>query len=642
MHQNRYGHMVHEYTVGRVRSILQERAERLVAIQTRAEAQAYVDDVRAKAARCFPALPARTELKAQITGTMDLGDICLEKVVYESRPGFLVSANLYMPARIDAELPCVLGLCGHSENGKAYGPYQYFARGLASKGFAVLIVDPVSQGERRQFYTEEGVPEGESGPRSTVAHNMIGNRMLLTGDSVGSWFAWDAIRGLDYLLARPETDTSRVGVTGCSGGGTQTTQVTALDPRITMAAPDCFITSWLCNLENELPADAEQNPPRALEFGLDEADLLLAYAPRPTMILAEENCYFDLRGARQAHAEMKKIHSLLGSPDSAEISVGHLDHGFHKHAREAMYGFFIKHGGLDVECQEPPMEAIADAQLNAAEGEVVPFGSRKIFGFTQARAKELGTQRPRLEYAALQDAARKLLQLEMPDSPPHYRYLRRNGGQDSATGKGYQFAVESEPGIQVILTMFGDLENQCRRPRGPVSLYAGHLSSEEDCATLPWLQRCLTEGQRILAVDLRGTGQSFPATCGSSDLLEPYGADYLYASFGSMMGESYLGRRVLDLLRTIDCLEEGGAEVHLIGRGVGSVPVALAALLHPSQPTCELVHFLPSYQLLIDNPLHNWPLSTMVENCLTTFDLPDIYAALGERLQECAPWGPWI
>ena len=642
MHQNRYGHMVHEYTVGRVRRILQERAERLAAVQTRAEAQAYVDDVRAKAARCFPALPARTELKAQITGTLDLGDICLEKVVYESRPGFLVSANLYLPARIDAELPCVLGLCGHSENGKAYGPYQFFARGLASKGFAVLIVDPVSQGERRQFYTEEGVPEGESGPRSTVAHNMIGNRMLLTGDSVGSWFAWDAIRGLDYLLARPETDTSRVGVTGCSGGGTQTTQVTALDPRITMAAPDCFITSWLCNLENELPADAEQNPPRALEFGLDEADLLLAYAPRPTMILAEENCYFDLRGARQAHFEMKKIHSLLGSPDSAEISVGHLDHGFHKHAREAMYGFFIKHADLNESRQETPMEEIAETQLNAAEGEVVPFGSRKIFGFTQARAKELGTQRPRFEYAALQDAARKLLQIEMPDSPPHYRYLRRNGGQDSATGKGYQFAVESEAGIQVILTMFGDQENQCRRPRGPVSLYAGHLSSEEDCATLPWLQRCLTEGQRILAVDLRGTGQSFPTTCGSSDLLEPYGADYLYASFGSMMGESYLGRRVLDLLRTIDCLVDGGAEVHLIGRGAGSVPVALAALLHASQPTCELVHYLPSYQLLIDNPLHNWPLSTMVENCLTTFDLPDIYAALGERLQKCDPWGPWI
>jgi len=642
MHNNRYGHMVHEYTVGRVRRILQERAERLDAVQTRAQAEAYVEDVRAKAARCFPALPARTDLNAQITGTLDLGDIRLEKVVYESRPGFLVSANLYLPKQFDSELPCVLGLCGHSDAGKAYGPYQFFARGLAAKGFAVLIVDPVSQGERRQFYAEEGVPEGKTGPRSTVAHNMIGNRMLLTGDFVGSWFAWDAIRGLDYLLGRPETDATRVGVTGCSGGGTQTTQVTALDPRVTMAAPDCYITSWLCNLENELPADAEQNPPRALEFGLDEADLLLAYAPRPTMILAEENCYFDLRGARQAHAEMKKIHTLLGSPDSTEISVGHLDHGFHKHAREAMYRFFMKHAGLGDEWQESEMEEIPEAQLNAAEGEVVPFGSRKIFGFTQTRAMELETQRTCLEYEALHGAVRNHLQIEAPDSPPHYRYLRRSGGQDAATGKGYQFAVETEPGIQVILTMFGDLENQCRRPEGEVSLFVGHLSSEEDCAALPWLQRRLNDGQRILAADLRGTGQSFPTSCGSSDLLEPYGADYLYASFGSMMGESYLGRRVYDLLRTIDCLEEGGATVHLIGRGVGSVPAALAALLHSSQPTCELVHYLPSYQLLIDNPLHNWPFSCFIENCLEMYDLPDIHTALGDRLKKCDPWGAWI
>ncbi|MXX26365.1 MAG: hypothetical protein F4Z82_13095 [Caldilineaceae bacterium SB0668_bin_21] len=642
MYNNRYGHMVHEYTVGRVRSILQERAARLDAIQTRAQAEAYVEEVRAKAARCFPALPARTDLKPQITGTMDLGDICLEKVVYESRPGFLVSATLYLPKQFDAELPCVLGLCGHSDTGKAYGPYQFFARGLAAKGFAVLIMDPVSQGERRQFYAEEGVPEGETGPRSTVAHNMIGNRMLLTGDFVGSWFAWDAIRGLDYLLARPETDATRVGVTGCSGGGTQTTQVTALDPRITMAAPDCYITSWLCNLENELPADAEQNPPRALAFGLDEADLLLTYAPRPTMILAEENCYFDLRGARQAHAEMKKIHTLLGSPDSAEISVGHLDHGFHRHAREAMYRFFIKHAGLEVECQEPEMEEIPETQLSAAGGEVVPFGSKKIFGFTQARAGELQAKRSQLDETSLKEVVRNLLHIDMPDATPHYRYLRRSGGQDPKTGKGYQFAVETEQGIQVILTMFGDLENQCRRPEGEVSLLVGHLSSEEDCAALPWLQRRLTEGQRILAADLRGTGQSFPTSCGSSDLLEPYGADYLYASFGSMMGESYLGRRVYDLLRTIDCLEDGGAKVHLIGRGIGSVPVALAALLHASQPTCELVHYLPSYQLLIENPLHNWPFSCFIENCLEMFDLPDVYSALGDRLKTCDPWGAWI
>ena len=642
MHQHRYGHMVHEYTVNRVRGIIQERTDRLAAIQTAAEAEAYVLDVRSKAARCFPAQPASTDLNAQITGALDFPEFRVENVVYESRPGFMVSANLYLPAQFDGELPCVLGLCGHSENGKAYAPYQFFAQGLARKGFAVLIVDPVCQGERRMFYAEEGVPDQEPGPRSTVAHNMIGNRMLLTGDFVGSWFAHDAMRGLDYLLARPETDRSRVGVTGCSGGGTQTAQVTALDPRITMAAPDCYITSWLSNLENELPADAEQSPPRCLEFGLDEADLLLAYAPRPTLILAEENCYFDVRGARQAHAELSKIHTLLGSPDSVEISVGHLDHGFHRHAREAMYRFFIGQTGLHEAWQEPEMEEIPEAQLNAAGGEVVRFGSKKIFAFTQARAQAMKAQRPQLEGQDLEESVRQHLKIEIPQSPPHFRYLRRSGGHNPAIGKGYQFAVETEPGIQVILTMYGDLENLCRRPEGRVSLYVGHLSSEQDCAGLPWLQQRLTDGERILAADLRGTGQSFPTTCGSSELLQPYGSDYMYASYGSMMGESYLGRRVFDLLRTIDFLEDGGASVHLIGRGVGSVAAALAALLHRSRPTCELVNYLPSYELLVDRPLHNWPLSCLIENCLAAFDLPDIYGALGEKLQKREPWGAWL
>lgn len=78
---------------------------------------------------------------------------------------------------------------------------------------------------------------------------------------MGAWRAWDAVRGLDYLLSRPEVDTTRVGLTGNSGGGTMTTFVNALEDRLTMAAPSCYITTWVHNVENELPADSEQMPP---------------------------------------------------------------------------------------------------------------------------------------------------------------------------------------------------------------------------------------------------------------------------------------------------------------------------------------------------------------------------------------------
>lgn len=645
MFEHRYGHMVHEYYVDRVRKIMKERATRLARVQTRSDAKQYVMEVRDKAAQCFPALPERTALNPRITGTLEFEHFRVEKVVYESRPGFMVSANLYLPAAFDQKLPSVLGLCGHSEQGKAYKPYQFFAQGLARLGFAVLMVDPVSQGERRQFYEEDGVSAASPPPRSVLAHNMIGNRMLLTGDFFGSWLVWDAMRGLDYLLARPETDASRVGVTGCSGGGTQTTYVAALDPRVTMAAPDCFITSWLFNLENELPADAEQCPPRSLEFGLDEADLLLAYAPRPTLILAEENCFFDLRGAKQAFAEIRHIHALLDSPESAELSVGPLDHGFHQHGREAMYRFFSKHAGIDgkgKECHEPDLREIPEDELNAAGGEIVPFGSKKIFAFTQERARKLRAQRLLPNRTELVELVKQTLKIELPEEPPYFRYLRTSGGRKRDILKGYQFAVETEPGIQVILTMYGDLENACRLPTGDLILYIGHLSSETDVETLGWLQDRVRSGARVLAADLRGLGQSLPLTCGSQHLLEPYGADYMYASYASQMDESVLSQRVFDLLRTIDLLEDAGTQISLMGRGVGSVPTALAALLHRSRPTCQISNYLPSYQLLIDHPMHNWPLSCFLPDCLASFDLPDVYSALGDQLQLSEPWGPII
>ena len=83
-------------------------------------------------------------------------------------------------------------------------------------------------------------------------HNRIGNMLGLADEFFGAWRVWDAIRGLDYLLSRPEADPSRVGATGASGGGTLTTYLSAVDPRLTMAAPSSYITTFLCNLESEM------------------------------------------------------------------------------------------------------------------------------------------------------------------------------------------------------------------------------------------------------------------------------------------------------------------------------------------------------------------------------------------------------
>ena len=188
----------------------------------------------------------------------------IEKVIFESRPGFPVTANLYLPAGVDGPRPGVVGTCGHSTNGKAAEAYQSFAQGLARLGYVCLIYDPIGQGERLQYVTEDLKSRVGIGVRE---HLYAGNQQFLVGEFLGMWRAWDGIRALDYLLTRPEVDRQQIGVTGNSGGGTMTTWLCGVEPRWTMAAPSCFVTSFLRNMENELPADTEQCPPKAAGAG---------------------------------------------------------------------------------------------------------------------------------------------------------------------------------------------------------------------------------------------------------------------------------------------------------------------------------------------------------------------------------------
>ena len=129
----------------------------------------------------------------------------------------------------------------------------------------MLIFDPIGQGERLQYAHAELKPAHRASASASTCY--AGNQQFLVGEFFGAWRAWDGIRALDYLLTRPEVDPKHVGITGNSGGGTMTTWLCGVEPRWTMAAPSCFVTTFRRNLENELPADTEQCPPHALALG---------------------------------------------------------------------------------------------------------------------------------------------------------------------------------------------------------------------------------------------------------------------------------------------------------------------------------------------------------------------------------------
>jgi len=638
--KSHYGHMVHEYYVEKLRAIMRDRSERISALQTRSDAEKYVRYVRKKVKQSFGPLPKRTSLNAVVTGCESFPHYDLEKVVFESRPGFLVTGNLYLPTSPDlqSKRPAVLGLCGHASDGKANAHYQSFCQGLAAKGFVVFIIDPIAQGERRQFFSADGIPH----PPLCVTHNLIGNQMVLCDDFFGTWRVWDAIRGLDYLLSRQEVDRKHVGVTGNSGGGTLTSYLSALDPRLTMAAPSCYICSWLSNMQNELPSDAEQNIPRVLAAGLDEVDLLLCHAPRPTIILSQRHDFFDERYAQQAHTDMRRVHELLGSKNTAEYFAGPHGHGYHIENREAMYGFFLKQTGLPGDNRERHVSPVDQKLLNVVPwGNTKRSGSLRVFDFTSKRALALTEQRraePKDEKTICKAAARLLGIPQTKMSPPAYRALGYSFETDLLGIKGV-FAIEPEPRIQTIVTTFWQSESFMHPPTGCVTLYVGHTTGLDDVRQIKEIRLLAAGKQPFAVVDPRGTGTTMAETCRCNDFFHPYGSDYLYAVTGEMLGESYLGRRVFDVLRTIDFLLDNGAEeVRLMGRGIGSVTAIFAALLHPSKPRVKLINYLPSYELIATSPYYKWPLSSLLRGCLPHFDLPDIYRAMNHRLIKSKPW----
>ena len=307
------GHMVQEYYIERVREIRRTRKARLEGLKNRRQALAYQRDVRNAIQQAVGPNPPKTALRASITGVIERRGFRIEKISYESRPGCLVTANLYVPDSAMDHGPAVVGSCGHDAKGKQADIYQAFCQRLVRSGFVTMIIDPFNQGERDQYFR---LKDREIVASCTHAHNMMGKQLQLMGDWFGAWRNWDAIRALDYLQTRPEVDPYRIGITGNSGGGTETAWTWGAEDRFAFAAPSCFVTTFLHNLENEIPADAEQYPPGVIGHGLEMVDFLIAQAPKPAMILGQNFCFFDRRGVKEAYEDLRSFYRVLGAPPS--------------------------------------------------------------------------------------------------------------------------------------------------------------------------------------------------------------------------------------------------------------------------------------------------------------------------------------
>ncbi|MBM3333466.1 prolyl oligopeptidase family serine peptidase [Candidatus Sumerlaeota bacterium] len=637
--------MVQEYFVEQVTKVEEQASQRRAALKTRRDAERYVRDVRERIQLSFGPWPEKTPLNPRIIGVVERDAYKIEKIIFESRPNFLVTANLYIPKGRPFPLPGVVGVCGHSENGKAMGGYQSFVQGLARMGYVALIFDPISQGERLQYPNEKLRSKVGAGVRE---HLLEGNQQFLVGEFLGSWRAWDGIRALDYLLTRKEVDPKHVGVTGNSGGGTMSTWLAGVERRWTMAAPSCFVTTFRHNMENELPADTEQCPPRALALGLDHSDFLAAMAPRHVIVLGKEKDYFDARGVEESYNRLKQLYKLLGAEENVSYFIGPTYHGYTQENREAMYRWFNRATKISDATTEPELTVEKDETLWCApHGQVCELNSRPVYSFTKEKSQEMARKRP--NNLGGQELKRRVVETLRLDEPlsgpaPEYRILRPHRARKYPKPYCATYAVKTEPGIHAIVYRLSSEQLMSRPPRGQkrAVLYVSHHSSDAELRDEPLIAEILKAepDSAFFTCDVRGIGESLPNTCGSS-FLDPYGSDYFYAIHSIMLNRPYVGQRTRDILRVLDWLRGNGhEEAHLVAKGWGALPATFAALLSDQVKQVTLKNALTSYSDIAESEMYRWPLSAILPNVLEKLDLPDCYKALeAKKLRQIEPLG---
>lgn len=622
-----FGNTVQEFYLEKVRHTQAVRKARLAALKTREDAEKLVAETRAKVRSCFQFPAEKCPLNAKITGTLDAPEFTMEKIMFQSRENYSVTANFYLPKKREGKVPAILFVCGHSADGKGSAVYQTAMRGLAMRGFAVLAIDPVGQGERHQFLDVPGFPVNPC-----MEHNILGKQMLLNGDWFGSWRTYDAVRGMDYLLTRPEIDPARVGVHGNSGGGTLTTWVSAVDDRFFAAAPSCFVTTWVHDIENELPSDIEQCPPNAMKYGLEISDFLIASAPRPYLLLGQKNDFFDPRGIAEVRDELKGLYKLLGCEDRIELCIGPTSHGLSVTLREAAYEFFCKHAGI--------------ANPSKSEGTITPPEKPETFAAPGGEVFNIPTERRAHDLilektAALKSARKKLSLAEIRriliekagiDTPfvPYYRVLRavRIADTDSYATR---FGLETEPG-RVMSILFSRVVKNYIPEAEKIRLFIPNLDSIAE------LGDRLDAGTDLYALDLRGIGECTPTTCNlpaGADFFAHYGFDFHYTVLGNMFGKSYFGGKVKDILCAVELLSQSSGNIELEAHGIGGIPALVAAVLSDKIKKIRLVDVPDSWESMVVPVMpdsEKSPMSYMIPGILEHFDLPELRSAIADKI----------
>jgi dienelactone hydrolase len=513
----------------------------------RAQEQALLDEIEQRARRALDAIPrarsrqeadrSRPELRRRLLHSLGLGHMPwppdleprtvgvvrrpgyrIEKVVYQTLPGMLVPAHLYLPDGLGPRAPAVLFYPGHWwADSKTRPDFQAFCINMARLGFVVLSFDPFGQGER-------GVSSRDH--RRTEA--------LLVGVSQQGIAEFETRCALEYLVSRKEVDPARIGITGASGGGYNTWITAALDDRIAAAVPVVGTSDFGEQIHVCRPLDWYQAAehchfvPGLIRYA-NNHELLAMAAPKPLLIIAaERDQSFPLPGVQSVANYGRSLYRSYGTADRIGLVVDSAEgHGYQRKKREAAYGWFLRwlmgrgDGGA---YPEPATETLA---FDAPELRCFPPGENQGAGTAIVALVQ------RLAHGLPPKPATSPLDLDSVLG--HWPDAQANRPRIEPV-RLQRLVIATEPGITVPAFLL--------RPRRTVRgiLLAVDDRGKEALGSDPVILEVFRQGWAVCGVDPRGIGESTTAKTG-----------WAFA-VSLLLGDSFVWRQAYDLRRVLDAV----------------------------------------------------------------------------------------
>lgn len=604
----------------RAQKLLDQREREIAAIQTSAAATRRSEVVRRKLLASMGGLPAYSgPLRARITGQLRAETHIIEKVIFESLPGFYITGNLYRPLA-PGRFPAILVPAGHTQEGKPEA--QVLAANLARKGFIALTYDPIGQGEREQTYLPQ-LGRALSGGGGNE-HLELGARSILIGQSVARYFIHDAKRSVDYLISRADVDAARIGVAGCSGGGAIATYAAAFDTRIKAAAAACFISTFR-SLYTGPTADSEMTLPSLLVNGIDWADFFELRPSLPWLMMATEEDYFTPAAARPVYDEARRWYALYGAEDRIRFHVGPGPHGTPIESREEIYRWMIRwlnNGQGDA--RDLPVKIYTNRELQVtASGNVDNEpNSRKLYQVIAAEYR--ATKAPRPVAALL--AELKRLGVPSAGAPP----VPEIG--ETAAGSGFrtqQIRFESDPGVTVAARLYLP-DTPGRKPaavvveekRLPVPLFVQR--SQSTAAIAEGLAR---RGHVVLELEPRDSPGAYEG--------RPFLGNWMTNERAEIIGLNLPAMRAHDILRAVDLLaarpDVDPKAIRGYARGAKGFWLLLAAAVDSRLTRIWLDRTPWSFQTALENPIAGFLFDALIPGFARHWEIADLAAAAGSK-----------